>query len=280
VTIEIALIDAFADRVFSGNPAGVCLLERQQEDVWLQSVAAEINASDTAFLVPVDGGWHLRWFTPQAEVELCGHATLAAAHYLWTRHKLDDDVLRFFTASGELTARRAGDGWVELDFPATPPVAATPPGALLDGLGIDGVVGVYKSRNDYLVEVSAPELVRELKPDFDRLRSIPSARGVAITSVGEGLYDFVSRFFAPSVGVDEDPVTGSAHCALGPYWAERLGKNDLLAHQLSARGGTIRVGVRGDRVLLCGQAFTVLEGELVGEAGDPTPSAAAPLLGH
>ncbi len=278
MTIEIALIDAFADRVFSGNPAGVCLLPSPQEDHWLQSVAAEINASDTAFLVPVEGGWHLRWFTPEAEVELCGHATLASAHYLWTRHRVDDDVLRFFTASGELNARRTGDGWIELDFPATVPEPATPPGALLDGLGIDGVVAVYKSRSDYLVEVPAPDLVRELKPDFERLRTIPSARGVAVTSVGEGLYDFVSRFFAPSVGVDEDPVTGSAHCALGPYWAERLGKNDLLAHQLSTRGGTIRVGVRGDRVLLWGQAFTVLEGALVGEAADPVPTGAAPLV--
>ncbi|MCX7621260.1 MAG: PhzF family phenazine biosynthesis protein [Acidimicrobiales bacterium] len=277
MTIQIALIDAFADRVFSGNPAGVCLLTHHQEDAWMQAVAAELGASETAFLVPVAGGWHLRWFTPTAEVELCGHATLASAHYLWNRNQVDDEPLRFFTLSGELTARRTSDGWIELDFPATPPEPATPPGALLDGLGIDGVVAVYKSRNDYFVEVSDPALVRELRPDMDRLRSIPSARGVAVTSVGEGLFDFVLRFFAPNVGVDEDPVTGSVHCALGPYWAERLEKNDLLARQLSAREGTVRVGVRGDRVLLAGQAITVLEGALVGEAGDPVPRVAAPL---
>lgn len=260
--VEIVQIDAFTDRAFSGNPASVCLLDQPAEADWMQAVAREMNQSETAFLVPVHGGYDLRWFTPTVEVDLCGHATLAAAHFLYEHKGASwDEQLSFFTASGELTARMGSDGWIEMDFPAGTPEAITPPGALLDGLGLTDIVSVFRSKLDYLIEVASAEQLRSLTPDYTRLRNI-GTRGVIVTSVGEGLYDFLSRFFAPSVGVDEDPVTGSAHCVLGPYWADRLGKDDLLAYQASPRGGVVRVGVRDDRVLLGGQAVTVMTSEL------------------
>lgn len=258
MSVEIVQIDAFTDRPFAGNPAAVCILDEPADPEWMQAVAEEMNLSETAFLVPVHGGYDLRWFSPTVEVDLCGHATLAAAHILYERHGADTaEPLSFFTASGELTARLGADGWIELDFPAGAPEAITPPGALLDSLGLTDVVTVSRNRLDYLIEVPSSEQLRDLTPDLARLRSI-GTRGVIVTSVGEGLYDFISRFFAPAVGVDEDPVTGSAHCALGPYWADRLGKEDLLAYQASRRGGVVRVGVRGDRVLLGGQSVTVM----------------------
>ncbi len=267
--VEIVQIDAFTDRAFAGNPAAVCLLDEPADAEWMQAVAREMNQSETAFLVPVHGGWDLRWFTPTVEVDLCGHATLAAAHYLFEHRGASwDDQLSFFTASGELTARMANDGWIELDFPVGAPEPVTPPGALLDSLGLTDVVGVFRSRLDYLIEVPSVEQLRDLDPDYTRLRHI-GTRGVIVTSVGEGLYDFISRFFAPSVGVDEDPVTGSAHCVLAPYWSERLGKTDMLAYQASPRGGVIRVGLRDDRVLLGGQAVTVLTSVLNAQPGEP-----------
>ncbi len=270
MTIEIVQIDAFADKPFSGNPAGVCLLDEPADPEWMQAVAAEMNLSETSFLVAVHGGWDLRWFTPTVEVDLCGHATLAAAHFLYEHHGWPaDDELAFFTANGELRASRTSDGWIALDFPAGHPEPITPPGALLQSLGLDDAVAVCRSRLDYLVEVPSPDQVRELAPDMTRLRKI-GTRGVIVTSVGDGLYDVVSRFFAPSVGVDEDPVTGSAHAVVGPYWVERLGKTNLLCFQASGRGGVVRVEVGGgDRVTLAGQAVTVLRATLEGEAAEP-----------
>ncbi len=274
MTIEIVQIDAFTAEPFGGNPAGVCVMAEPGDDAWMQAVASELNVPETAFLVPVHGGWDIRWFTPEVEVDLCGHATLAAAHHLVERgdHPGDSEPMRFFTASGELLARQTPDGWIQIDLPATPPEPVTPPGALLDSLGLADAVAVAKSRLDYLIEVPSPEMLRELQPNYTNLANI-GTRGVMVTSVGEGLYDIVSRFFAPSVGVDEDPVTGSAHCALGPYWAEKLNKTELLAYQASRRGGVLRVAVKGDRVLLGGQAVTVLRGTLDPIATpDPQPS--------
>lgn len=272
MTIEIVQVDAFTAEPFGGNPAGVCLLDEPADDEWMQRIANEMNLAETAFLVKVHGGWDLRWFTPEVEVDLCGHATLAAAHHLVERGDVTGEAeeMRFFTASGELLAKQTLDGWMAVDLPATPPEPVTPPGALLESLGLTDAVAVARSRLDYLIEVPSPELLRELQPNFSNLAGL-GTRGVMVTSVGDGLYDIVSRFFAPSVGVDEDSVTGSAHCALGPYWADKLGKHDLLAYQESRRGGVLRVSVKDDRVILGGQAVTVMRATLekVAESGAP-----------
>jgi PhzF family phenazine biosynthesis protein len=260
--VRIYQVDAFTDRPFSGNPAAVCILESAREERWMQAVAGEMNLSETAFLHRRPDGYRLRWFTPAAEVELCGHATLASAHVLWEAGLLGPgEQARFHTLSGLLTALRKDDE-VELNFPATPAKPAPGPPGLGEALGVlPRYVG--QSVYDYLVEVESEGLVRGLKPDFARLKALP-VRGIMVTSAAETPgYDFVSRFFAPAVGVDEDPVTGSAHCCLGPFWAERLGKGTLLAYQASARGGTVRVRVEGDRVRLGGRAVTVLRGELI-----------------
>jgi PhzF family phenazine biosynthesis protein len=262
VGLKIYQVDAFTDRPFSGNPAAVCILDGPREERWMQAVAGEMNLSETAFLHRRQDGYRLRWFTPAAEVELCGHATLASAHVLWEAGLLEpEEQARFHTLSGLLTALRRGDQ-VELDFPATPAKPAAPPPELGEALGVlPRYVG--QSVYDYLVEVESEDVVRGLQPDLARLRALP-IRGIMVTSAAETAgYDFVSRFFAPAVGVDEDPVTGSAHCCLGPFWAERLGKGTLLAYQASARGGTVRVRVEGDRVRLRGRAVTVLRGELI-----------------
>jgi PhzF family phenazine biosynthesis protein len=228
----------------------------------MREVAREMNLSETAFLVRKDDGFHLRWFTPEVEVELCGHATLASAHTLWETSTLRaDEPARFYTLSGLLTAERRAE-WIELDFPATVAEAATAGSELVDSLGVTPQY-VGKSRFDYLIEVDSEQTLRNIQPDFTRLKQA-KARGVIVTARAHGSeYDFVSRFFAPSVGVDEDPVTGSAHCVLGPYWAKRLGKTELLAYQASARGGVVKVRLAGDRVKLGGQAVTVMRGELV-----------------
>ncbi|MEZ4412228.1 MAG: PhzF family phenazine biosynthesis protein [Gemmatimonadales bacterium] len=255
-------IDAFTDRPFAGNPAAVCLLEQEMDDAWMQSVAQEMNLSETAFLLPRDDGFSLRWFTPEVEVELCGHATLASAHFLWSeRHLKPDAVARFHTQSGLLTATQR-DGWIELDFPATPAVPAPAPAGMAAALGCTPVA-VTKSAYDYLIEVATEAEVRALEPDFRALRVV-NARGVIVTAVGDnGKYDFVSRFFGPAVGINEDPVTGSAHCVMGPYWQERLERSSFLAYQASPRGGEVRVEVRGSRVQLGGKAVTVSRGELL-----------------
>ena len=259
----IIQVDAFADRAFTGNPAAVCILPAPREEGWMQSVAAEMNLSETAFLHAEEDGWRLRWFTPEVEVALCGHATLATAHVLWEDgHLAEDEVARFHTRSGLLTARRAGE-WIELDFPAKPILDAPAPDGLAEALGVEPVY-VGRSHFDVLVEVASEAEVRALKPDFGRLAAV-EARGVIVTARADGGagYDFVSRFFAPRVGVAEDPVTGSAHCVLAPYWASKLGRDELVGFQASRRGGTVRVRAAGDRVHLGGRAITILRGELV-----------------
>ena len=259
-TPAIHQVDAFTARAFAGNPAGVCLLDGPAPEAWMRSVAAEMNLAETAFLHPESGAWRLRWFTPKVEVDLCGHATLAAAHVLWeTGVAAPEAILRFATRSGELTAVRSGD-WIELDFPATPALPSAPPAGLLEALAARATF-VGRSRFDYLVEVATEAEVRALAPDFTRLREV-STRGTVVTSPGSGDYDCVSRFFAPQVGIDEDPVTGSAHCMVGPHWAAKLGRNELRAFQASERGGELLLHIVGDRVRLRGQAVTVLRGEL------------------
>ena len=261
--IEIYQVDAFTDKPFAGNPAAVCLLKDAAEADWMQSVAAEMNLSETAFLVPQVDGFDLRWFTPAVEVDLCGHATLASAHVLWETGKLAaDEEARFHTRSGLLTAVLS-QNWITLNFPAKPETLSDAPPGLAEALG---VAPVYVGRNafDYIVEVESETVVRALTPDHTMLRTL-NVRGVMVTARADtaGL-DFVSRFFAPGSGIDEDPVTGSAHCCLGPYWAGKLGKTEFTAYQASPRGGLIRVSVIGERVLLQGQAVTILQGQLVG----------------
>ncbi len=260
-------MDAFASRPFAGNPAAVCVLTREAEIKWMRDVAREMNLSETAFLVPKEGAYALRWFTPAVEVDLCGHATLASAHVLWEDgHLAEGTQARFDTRSGRLTAGRRGD-WIEMDFPAKIAAPAEPPPELLPALGLARAHFVGRNAFDYLVEADSEETVRALTPDHSRLRTLP-VRGVIVTArSARGEFDFVSRFFAPAAGVDEDPVTGSAHAALGPYWADKLGLSDLTGFQASARGGVVRVGVRagmgGSRVLLGGQAVTVMTGQLL-----------------
>jgi predicted PhzF superfamily epimerase YddE/YHI9 len=259
-------VDAFTDRPFAGNPAAVVPLDAPRDAAWMQAVAAEMNLSETAFLVPraEEDGWDLRWFTPAVEVDLCGHATLASAHVLWETGRLAvGEEARFLSRSGWLTAVRQ-DGWIELDFPATPPLPAEEPAGLGVALGARPVE-VRKSRFDVLVELASEAEVRGLDPDLHHIAGLP-VRGVIVTARAapgsDTGFDFVSRFFAPAAGVPEDAVTGSAHCALGPYWQEKLGRSELLAYQASRRGGVIRVRVEGDRVKLGGQAITVLRGQL------------------
>ncbi len=261
MSIPIFQVDAFASAPFTGNPAAVCLLETEANADWMQSVAGEMNLSETAFVSPREDGFGLRWFTPVSEVDLCGHATLASAHVLWETGRLDESaVAKFHTRSGLLTAGRAGD-WIELDFPATPGEPIEAPAGLLDLLGsVPKFVG--RTRFDLLLELTDAEELRDLNPDFVGLSSLP-VRGFIVTVLSDvPKYDFISRFFAPAAGINEDPVTGSAHCALAPYWAERLGKNEMTAFQASARGGVVKVKLGADRVLLRGQAVTVLRGEL------------------
>lgn len=262
MTQSIVQVDAFTNKPFAGNPAAVCVLPAPAAETWMQNVAAEMNLSETAFLYKQDDGFNLRWFTPAIEVDLCGHATLASAHVLWEGGHLSPDAqARFFTKSGLLTAQRDGDR-IEMDFPAEPATEALPPANLADALGVSPVY-VGKNRFDYLVEVKSEKVVRTLHPDFTLLKTI-TGRGVMVTSRATTPgYDFVSRFFAPQAGIDEDPVTGSAHCCLGPFWHTRLGKTSFTAFQASPRGGVVRVRIEGDRVKLGGQAVTVLKGELV-----------------
>ncbi|HZY90145.1 MAG TPA: PhzF family phenazine biosynthesis protein [Gemmataceae bacterium] len=255
-------IDAFTDRPFAGNPAAVCLLPGPRDERWMQQVGAEMNLSETAFLCREGDGYRLRWFTPTVEVDLCGHATLAGAHALWETGLLPpEEEARFYTRSGLLTVARRGE-WMEMDFPAKPPAPAPAPAGLAEALG---AAPRYVGRNqfDYLVEVESEQALRALRPDVARLGTLP-VRGVIVTARATTAgFDFVSRFFAPAAGVNEDPVTGSAHCCLGPFWRERLGKDEMRAYQASARGGVVGVRVSGERVALRGQAVTVLRGELV-----------------
>jgi len=262
MAIRIVQVDAFTSTPFAGNPAAVCVLAEPRPDQWMKDVAREMNLSETAFLTPQNGGYHLRWLTPAVEVDLCGHATVASAHVLWQDgHLPEGRQARFHTRSGLLTADRRGE-WIELDFPAKVAVPAQAPPEMLRALGVDSAKYVGRNAFDYLVEVDSEETLRNLTPDHGTLRKEP-VRGVIVTARGSGQFDFVSRFFAPGSGIDEDPVTGSAHTALGPYWAEKLGKTEMTAFQASSRGGVVRVRVEGERVKLGGQAVTVMTGELL-----------------
>jgi PhzF family phenazine biosynthesis protein len=266
MSVPLYQVDAFTNAPFAGNPAAVCLLSTSRDADWMQDVAAEMNLSETAFLHPQrDGAYRLRWFTPTHEVDLCGHATLASAHVLWTDGRLAPDAeARFDTNSGRLTATR-DDGWITMDFPADPPAPVEPPPALLDALGLMDPLYVGASGRDYLLRCTDAADVWALDPDVRTLAELDT-RGVIVTAEGDRAeVDFVSRFFAPGVGVPEDPVTGSAHCALGPYWAEQAGQVDLTGRQVSPRGGTVRVRLDApdaERVALAGQATTVLRGRL------------------
>ncbi len=263
VIMKIFNVNAFTSRPFSGNPAGICILPHPKVDAWMQNVAAEMNLSETAFIIRSADGYNLRWFTPKVEVDLCGHGTVASAHVLWQEGLARaGEKITFHTRSGTLTCTQEDD-WIGLDFPSTPDEEVTAPYGLAEALGVSAIY-VGASRSDYIVEVDSEEMVRSLTPDFALILRLP-VRGVIVTSRAtmEG-FDFVSRFFAPAVGVNEDPVTGSSHCCLGPFWGKRLGKNDLVAYQVSQRGGVVKVHLAGDRVHLFGQAVTVMKGEFVG----------------
>jgi len=270
VSVPLLHIDAFSAEPFSGNPAAVCLLDDGPGPgpAWMQAVAAEMNLSETAFVTRRSDGFGLRWFTPTVEVELCGHATLASAHALWETERLDAaSPVRFHTRSGLLTATRA-DTNIELDFPAIVAVAGEPPAGVLDALGVTPTAVARNPAGYTLVEVGFEAEVRAARPDFAGLAA-RSADGVVVTSradPGTG-FDFVSRYFAPGAGIDEDPVTGSAHCVLAPWWSARLGRSELVGFQASTRGGVVRVRVLGDRVVLGGRAVTILRGELATPAG-------------
>ena len=260
-------VDAFAEKPFEGNPAAVCVLSEEEPAEWMQSVAGEMNLAETAFVRRLDEGYELRWFTPVLEVALCGHATLASAHAMWSEGLVArGETIRFHTKSGVLTCRQAGE-FIELDFPATPAAQAKPPAGLLEALGVQPSF-VGRTKFDKFLVVESEEVVRGLRPDFTALRRMADMRGVIVTSPSSNpQFDFVSRFFAPGAGVDEDPVTGSAHCCLAPFWSARLGKSEMTGFQASARGGIVRVRLNGDRVVLGGKAVTVLRGELVCSRG-------------
>ncbi|HUP20746.1 MAG TPA: PhzF family phenazine biosynthesis protein [Gemmatimonadota bacterium] len=256
-------VDAFADAPFAGNPAVVCVAERPCDERWMQAVAREIGLSETAFVEPRGEEFGLRWFTPTVEVDLCGHATLASAHVLWEEERLPSErPARFRTRSGLITARRLDDGWIALDFPATPAEAGEAPEGLAEGLGARPLWAGRTSQGDWVVELGDEAAVRALAPDMRRLAGI-EMRGVIVTAAADmDGADYVLRFFGPGSGVDEDPVTGSAQCALAPFWSERLGRSALVAFQASPRGGWLRVRADGERVGIEGRAITVLRGEL------------------
>ncbi len=261
--LELRQIDAFCDGPFSGNPAAFFQLEAWPGDAWLQAVAQQLNLSETAFVVRSGPAYELRWFTPEVEVELCGHATLASAAALFGTAEPAVTDLEFQTRyRGRLSARREGEG-IEIDLPADLPAESEAPPELLTALGLESVVAISKGKYDYLVEVESERVVRDLTPDFVRLSTLSLVRGVIVTARGDD-YDFVSRFFAPGVGVAEDPVTGSAHCLLAPYWRARLDPGPHRAYQASSRGGVLRVTAEDDRVRLWGRARTVWTGEWQG----------------
>ncbi|MBT3320436.1 MAG: PhzF family phenazine biosynthesis protein [Clostridia bacterium] len=261
--MKIYIVDAFTSEPYAGNPAAICLLGSEKPDEWMQKIAAEMNLSETAFLIKQDDGFALRWFTPTAEVDLCGHATLASAHWLWESQTTDVQEIRFHTKSGLLTARKNGD-WIEMNFPLEREEKTPPPPSLEEILGVPFKY-VGKNRMDYLVEVENQETLAQLETDFALLKTV-STRGLIVTALSdEPDVDFVSRCFFPGLGIDEDPVTGSAHCCLGPYWSSKLGKDELTAKQVSARGGLLKLQLLGERILISGRAVTTLSGELSAE---------------
>jgi len=262
-------VDAFTNRPFAGNPAAVCILRQPENVAWMQAVASEMNLSETAFVVPQKDAtsFDIRWFTPATEVDLCGHATLASAHILWEAGMLPaEQPARFNTKCGLLVCRGKGNWpdpkWIVMDFPATPENSVPIPPGLQEALGISPKY-VGASQFDYLVELDSEETVRNLKPNFALLKAL-EVRGVIVTARSSAPeFDFVSRFFAPGVGINEDPVTGSAHCCLAPFWGQRLKKVTMKAYQASARGGVVMVELLAKRVLISGQATTVLKGTLI-----------------
>lgn len=263
-------IDSFTSKAFSGNPAAVVLLDNERSDTWLQSVAMENNLSETAFVLPSTAAqtWRLRWFTPTTEVDLCGHATLAAAHALWESETApSDQPITFETRSGPLTVKRQRSQ-IQMDFPVTPVSKVEAPQGLLKSLQINGrqpnVTDVLKSAFDFVVVVEDEATVRSLTVDFHQLSQV-DARGAIVTAIADPTsdYDFVSRFFGPAAGVNEDPVTGSAHCALIDYFSQKLNRNRLIGYQASARGGIVEVEKRGDRAILSGEAITIIRGKLL-----------------
>jgi PhzF family phenazine biosynthesis protein len=258
------LVDAFTSEAFRGNPAAVYLLDNWPADVWLQAVAREMNQSETAFLVLAKDGYDLRWFTPAMEVDLCGHATLASAHVLWTTGTSQvAELLVFNTRSGKLEARQY-NGLIELDFPLLKEQPTAEPKGLAEALGVK-LQYVGKSRHDWIVQVETEVEVRQAQVDFSRLKKM-ATRGVILTAKStDPAFDFVSRFFAPAAGIDEDPVTGSAHCCLADFWKKRLNKDSFRAYQASSRGGVVHVRISGDRAILGGQAVTVARGELLSQ---------------
>ncbi len=260
---KIVQVDAFAEKPFTGNPAAVCVMEGPREEEWMQAVAGEMNLSETAFLYPADGGYNLRWFTPSVEVELCGHATLASAHVLWEEGHVERSYpIKFHTRSGVLPVT-SDDEMIVMDFPSTEPLSIPAPEGLLEALGVEANYIAWAGQN-YLVEVADEAAVRGCSPDFGALQAADAGRVIVTAGSEDEQFDFVSRFFAPGAGINEDPVTGSAHCALGPYWAGKVGREEVVGYQASQRGGVVRVTLRGERVLLAGRAVTVMRGELVG----------------
>lgn len=263
-------VDAFAEAPFRGNPAGVCFLMGHKPDTWMQRIAQEMNLSETAFFMQAENGFHLRWFTPTTEVDLCGHATLATAHIVWQSDLVGaDEDIRFQTRSGTLTAKRSGD-WIELDFPAQAAHPAPLPEGLVAALGAKPIT-CLRSKSDYLLPFASEAEVKAIRPDFRALAKV-DARGIIVTAPADGAAtDFVSRFFGPAVGVDEDPVTGSAHCTLGPYWSKIMAKNLLTGYQASERGGIVEVEMLAEeRIALRGKAVTVFQGVITQEGITPT----------
>lgn len=265
---EIHVVDAFTTTAFCGNPAAVCILDSEADDGWMQKVASEMRHSETAFVCRCEEGWRLRWFTPGSEVDLCGHATLAAASVLWSSGREPaGSVIGFRTRSGMLSARQETGG-IALDFPSIPVSPCDTPEGLASALGAP-IISCGRTKFDILAELSSASDVCGLEPDGAALSAIP-CRGIIVTAAADvPAYDFVSRFFAPSVGIPEDPVTGSAHCSLGPFWGERLKKTSLCGFQCSPRGGIVRVALRGDRVVISGNAVPVLSGRLLVERSLP-----------
>ena len=256
----IVQIDAFTDKPFSGNPAAVCLLEKAADENWMQAVAMEMNLSETAFLFPADDGYDIRWFTPAVEVNLCGHATLASAYLLYIDgHSDKSETITFYSKSGILRTR-FNHGWVTLDFPIKEPREIEIPDGLVEALGATPIA-IRSNEEDCLCEFETEDTVRKLIPDFGKLKKLPF-RGIVVTSKSDGQFDFISRFFAPACGIDEDPVTGSSFCLLAPYWTKKLGKDDLTAFQASPRGGHIGIRIEGERVFISGQAVITMRGEL------------------
>ncbi len=260
--MNIYQLDAFTGQAFRGNPAAVCLIDAPVSDAWMQNLAMEMNLSETAYAWSEADGFRLRWFTPKLEVDLCGHATLATAYLLWHLQTLAaGEIARFYTRSGLLTCIQNGD-WIEMDFPAKLATEVPVPAGLAEALGATPVF-VGHNKMDYLVEIDSEERLRKLEPNFSEVSKLP-VRGIIVTARSQSpAYDFVSRFFAPAAGVNEDPVTGSAHTALAPYWVAKLGKTEMVGYQASARGGIVKVRLNGDRVWLGGQAVMVMKGEIL-----------------